>query len=60
MPLISPGLYTGAVNILDKGRFVSPRKHILVDEFQDISPQRAELLAALRRQNKRDLVICRG
>ncbi|ELY7527888.1 UvrD-helicase domain-containing protein, partial [Cronobacter sakazakii] len=35
----------------EKGRFVSPWKHILVDEFQDISPQRAALLAALRRQN---------
>ncbi|MFT2604761.1 UvrD-helicase domain-containing protein, partial [Escherichia coli] len=45
------GLIHQAVNILDKGRFVSPWKHILVDEFQDISPQRASLLAALRRQN---------
>ncbi len=42
------GLIHQAVNILDKGRFVSPWKHILVDEFQDISPQRASLLAALR------------
>ena len=39
------GLIHQAVNILDKGRFVSPWKHILVDEFQDISPQRALLLA---------------
>ncbi|VEC76668.1 DNA helicase IV [Raoultella ornithinolytica] len=45
------GLIHQAINILDKGRFVSPWKHILVDEFQDISPQRAALLAALRRQN---------
>ncbi|MFH7118156.1 UvrD-helicase domain-containing protein, partial [Klebsiella pneumoniae] len=37
------GLIHQAVNILDKGRFVSPWKHILVDEFQDISPQRASL-----------------
>lgn len=37
-----------AIIILEKGRFVSPWKHILVDEFQDISPQRAALLAALR------------
>ena len=41
------GLIHQAINILDKGRFVSPWKHILVDEFQDISPQRASLLAAL-------------
>lgn len=32
------GLIHQAVNILEKGRFVSPWKHILVDEFQDISP----------------------
>lgn len=46
------GLIHQAVNLLDKGRFISPWKHILVDEFQDISPQRAMLLAALRRQNQ--------
>lgn len=45
------GLIHQAINILDKGRFINPWKHILVDEFQDISPQRAALLAALRRQN---------
>lgn len=45
------GLIHQAINILEKGRFISPWKHILVDEFQDISPQRAALLAALRRQN---------
>lgn len=45
------GLIHQAINILDKGRFVSPWRHILVDEFQDISPQRAALLAALRKQN---------
>lgn len=47
------GLIHQAVTLLDKGRFISPWKHILVDEFQDISPQRAQLLAALRRQNLR-------
>ncbi|KEY59059.1 DNA helicase IV [Serratia sp. DD3] len=47
-----PGLIHQAVNILEKGRFITPWKHILVDEFQDISPQRAQLLAALRKQNK--------
>ncbi|AUQ26266.1 DNA helicase IV [Dickeya zeae] len=45
------GLIHQAVNYLDKGRFVSPWCHILVDEFQDISPQRARLLEALRRQS---------
>lgn len=45
------GLIHQAINVLEKGRFISPWKHILVDEFQDISPQRAALLAALRNQN---------
>ncbi len=48
-----PGLIQQAVALLDKGRFISPWKHILVDEFQDISPQRAMLIKALRDQNKR-------
>lgn len=45
------GLIHQAINVMEKGRFISPWKHILVDEFQDISPQRAALLAALRKQN---------
>ncbi|MGU0044328.1 hypothetical protein ACVXHA_26645 [Escherichia coli] len=35
------GLIHQAIVILEKGRFISPWKHILVDEFQDISPQRS-------------------
>ncbi|WP_034913907.1 DNA helicase IV [Erwinia sp. 9145] len=54
------GLIHQAVNILDKGRFISPWKHILVDEFQDISPQRAALLTALRRQNKQTTLFAVG
>ncbi|OON40820.1 DNA helicase IV [Izhakiella australiensis] len=54
------GLIHQAVNVLDKGRFISSWKAILVDEFQDISPQRALLLAALRRQNKRTSLFAVG
>lgn len=54
------GLIHQAVNILEKGRFVSPWKHILVDEFQDISPQRAQLLAALRKQNTQTCLFAVG
>ncbi|QKJ86649.1 DNA helicase [Paramixta manurensis] len=54
------GLIHQAVNILEKGRFISPWKHILVDEFQDISPQRAALLAALRKQNKQTALFAVG
>lgn len=54
------GLIHQAINILEKGRFISPWKHILVDEFQDISPQRAALLSALRKQNKRTALFAVG
>ncbi|WP_333500870.1 DNA helicase IV [Kluyvera genomosp. 2] len=54
------GLIHQAIIILDKGRFVSPWKHILVDEFQDISPQRAALLAALRKQNSQTSLFAVG
>ena len=54
------GLIHQAIAILNKGRFISPWKHILVDEFQDISPQRAALLAALRQQNKRTTLFAVG
>ena len=49
-----------AVNLLEKGRFISPWRHILVDEFQDISPQRAALLAALRKQNRQTSLFAVG
>lgn len=54
------GLIHQAIAILDKGRFISPWKHILVDEFQDISPQRAALLTALRQQNARTTLFAVG
>ena len=54
------GLIHQAIVILEKGRFVSPWKHILVDEFQDISPQRAALLAALRQQNSQTTLFAVG
>ncbi|MBP9643938.1 MAG: DNA helicase IV, partial [Budvicia sp.] len=44
------GLLHQAVNFINKGKFVSPWQHILVDEFQDLSPQRAALVNALRHQ----------
>ena len=54
------GLIHQAIAILEKGRFISPWRHILVDEFQDISPQRAALLTALRQQNKRTSLFAVG
>lgn len=55
-----PGLIHQAVDILHKGRFISPWKHILVDEYQDISPQRARLLDALYQQNRRTSLFAVG
>ncbi|MCA6219870.1 DNA helicase IV [Photorhabdus antumapuensis] len=54
------GLIHQAVNILDKGRFISPWKHILVDEFQDISPLEAKLLTTLRTQNSQSCLFAVG
>lgn len=54
------GLIHQAIIVLEKGRFISPWKHILVDEFQDISPQRAALLAALRKQNSQTTLFAVG
>ncbi|MBO0200779.1 UvrD-helicase domain-containing protein, partial [Vibrio alginolyticus] len=54
------GLIHQAVNLLEKGRFISPWKHILVGEFQDISPLRAKLLQALRQQNKQTSLFAVG
>lgn len=54
------GLIHQAVNLLEKGRFISPWRHILVDEFQDISPLRAKLLQALRQQNKQTALFAVG
>jgi len=54
------GLIHQAINVLEKKRFISPWKHILVDEFQDISPQRAALLAALRKQNTQTTLFAVG
>ncbi len=54
------GLLHQAINLLEKGRFISPWKHILVDEFQDISPLRAKLLQALRQQNKQTTLFAVG
>ncbi len=54
------GLIHQAISILEKGRVISPWKHILAHEFKDISPQRAALLAALRKQNTQTTLFAVG
>lgn len=41
-----------ATQLLNKNKFNSPWTHILIDEFQDISPQRAAFIQALNQQNQ--------
>jgi DNA helicase-4 len=40
-----------AAHYAETGRYVSPFRHILVDEFQDISQSRARLVKALKAQH---------
>ena len=40
-----------AARYAEDGRYVSPFRHILVDEFQDISQSRARLVKALKAQH---------
>lgn len=54
------GLIHQAVNLIEKGRFISPWKAVLVDEFQDISPLRAKLIHALRAQNPQTTLFAVG
>ncbi|OAT47478.1 DNA helicase IV [Proteus hauseri ATCC 700826] len=54
------GLLHQAISFIEKGRFINPWKHILVDEFQDISPLRARLLMALKQQNKQTALFVVG
>ena len=41
-----------AARYAETGRYVSPFRHILVDEFQDISQSRARLVKALKAQHR--------
>jgi len=40
-----------AIEYVESGRYESPFRHFLVDEFQDISRDRAQLLLALKKQH---------
>lgn len=42
-----------AAHYAETGRYMSPFRHILVDEFQDISQSRAQLVKALKGQHLR-------
>jgi DNA helicase IV len=49
-----------AIRYVRDGRYHSQFRHILVDEFQDISEPRAELVTALRNQSAQATLFCVG
>lgn len=49
-----------AISHIESRRYISPFKHILIDEFQDISAPRAMLVKALRDQVDNSSVFCVG
>lgn len=49
-----------ATQYVEQGRFTSPWRHILVDEFQDISAPRARLVKALRNAHQDAVLFCVG
>jgi DNA helicase-4 len=49
-----------SIKYLKLGHYKNNFTHILVDEFQDISPSRAELLLALRQSGDDNTVFCVG
>jgi DNA helicase-4 len=49
-----------AIEYVEDGRYQSPYRHLLVDEFQDISASRARLVKALLAQNPDNTLFCVG
>ncbi len=49
-----------AIEYVEAGRYQSPYRHLLVDEFQDISASRARLVKALLNQNPDNSLFCVG
>lgn len=45
-------MITRATRYVEKGKFTSPWKYIMIDEYQDISPQRLALIEALTQQSR--------
>jgi len=49
-----------AIEYVEGGRYQSPYRHLLVDEFQDISASRARLVKALLAQHPGNSLFCVG
>ncbi|MCE0496018.1 DNA helicase IV [Vibrio salinus] len=46
-------MISNAIKIVKRGRFKSPWRHIMIDEYQDISPERLLLIESLCHKNKK-------
>lgn len=53
-------MINNATQAVSSGQYVSPYKYILIDEFQDMSVGRYQLIKALRIQNKDTKLFCVG
>ncbi|WP_127959000.1 DNA helicase IV [Serratia microhaemolytica] len=53
-------LHQQAIKLLQNGRFISPWKQILVDDWQQIPPQQQQLLTTLHQQHKRTSLFATG
>ena len=49
-----------AIEYVESGRYQSPYRHLLIDEFQDISASRARLVKALLTQHSDNSLFCVG
>lgn len=49
-----------AVHLVQTGRFISPWKYILLDEFEDLNASHMALLTAFRQQNPRTMLFAVG
>ncbi|KJY83936.1 DNA helicase IV [Vibrio galatheae] len=53
-------MITRATHYVEKGKFISPWRYIMVDEYQDISPQRLALIEALCNQQEGGVLFAVG
>lgn len=54
------GVMQQACALLEKGQFISPWKHLLIDDFQDVSPCGIQLLTLLSRQDTKSTLLAVG
>ena len=54
------GMIQQAILLIESDQYRSPFLHILVDEFQDISPDRKRLIDALKKQNPETVLFAVG